>query len=155
MKALTVLQPWASLIVHGSKRVENRTWRQPKLAFVHAAQASLRQTHRHFTRYRGPLAIHAGLSREHMCDLDDMLARDLPPGHECPFGAILGTAWLVNAVRHDDQAVYDNEWAYGPWCWILGDVQPLPEPIPYKGARGLWTIDDLAILQALQRTKTP
>jgi len=49
----------------------------------------------------------------------------------------------------------DNEWAYGPWCWILGDVQPLPEPIPYKGARGLWTIDDLAILQALQRTKTP
>ena len=39
MKALTVRQPWASLIISGAKRVENRSWP---------------------TRHRGPLAIHAG-----------------------------------------------------------------------------------------------
>lgn len=42
MYALTIKQPWASAIMAGLKRVENRTWR---------------------TDYRGPLAIHAGLSR--------------------------------------------------------------------------------------------
>ncbi len=40
MKALTLQQPWATLIAEGHKRVENRTWQ---------------------TAYRGPLAIHAGL----------------------------------------------------------------------------------------------
>ena len=38
MKALTLRQPWASLIADGRKTIETRTWR---------------------TRYRGPLAIHA------------------------------------------------------------------------------------------------
>ncbi|MCS3017987.1 ASCH domain-containing protein [Phocaeicola vulgatus] len=26
MKAITIKQPWASLIVHGIKDIENRTW---------------------------------------------------------------------------------------------------------------------------------
>ena len=30
MKAITVKQPWASLIVHGIKDIENRTWPCPK-----------------------------------------------------------------------------------------------------------------------------
>ena len=41
MKAITISQPWAHLIVRGEKRVENRTWP---------------------TEHRGPLAIHAGKS---------------------------------------------------------------------------------------------
>lgn len=39
MKALTIRQPWASLIAHGVKTIETRSWS---------------------TKYRGPLAIHAG-----------------------------------------------------------------------------------------------
>ncbi|TWH45918.1 ASCH domain-containing protein [Sporomusa sp. KB1] len=39
MKALTILQPWASLIAYGAKRIETRNW---------------------VTKYRGPIAIHAG-----------------------------------------------------------------------------------------------
>jgi hypothetical protein len=39
MRALSIRQPWAWLIVHGFKPVENRDWA---------------------TDYRGPLAIHAG-----------------------------------------------------------------------------------------------
>ena len=30
MKAITIKQPWASLIVHGIKNIENRTWPCPK-----------------------------------------------------------------------------------------------------------------------------
>lgn len=46
MKAITIRQPWAELIVRGEKDVENRSWR---------------------TRHRGPLLIHAGTRahREH------------------------------------------------------------------------------------------
>lgn len=39
MKALTLHQPWASLIAAGVKTIETRSWS---------------------TRYRGPLAVHAG-----------------------------------------------------------------------------------------------
>jgi len=39
MKAILIRQPWAWLIVHGYKDVENRTWS---------------------TKYRGPILIHAG-----------------------------------------------------------------------------------------------
>lgn len=30
MKAISIKQPWASLIAHGIKDIENRTWRCPK-----------------------------------------------------------------------------------------------------------------------------
>jgi len=39
MKAITILQPWASLIVCGVKQIETRSW---------------------VTKYRGQIAIHAG-----------------------------------------------------------------------------------------------
>lgn len=48
MKALTVRQPWASLIALGVKTVETRSWS---------------------TKYRGPLAIHAGMTRPPMMHL--------------------------------------------------------------------------------------
>lgn len=41
MKILSVRQPWAHLIVHGSKNIENRSWP---------------------TRYRGPFLVHASLN---------------------------------------------------------------------------------------------
>jgi hypothetical protein len=71
MKALTIRQPWASLIVAGLKDVENRSW-----------PAS----------YRGPLVIHAGLGM----DAADV---PLPDGLEMPRGVILGTAEVVDCVR--------------------------------------------------------
>jgi hypothetical protein len=39
MKALTLIQPWATLVALGEKQIETRSWD---------------------TKYRGPLAIHAG-----------------------------------------------------------------------------------------------
>jgi hypothetical protein len=40
MKAITIIQPWATLIALGEKKFETRSWT---------------------TKYRGPLAIHAGM----------------------------------------------------------------------------------------------
>jgi hypothetical protein len=44
VKIISIRQPWASLIVHGSKNIENRSWP---------------------TKYRGPLLVHASLNVDH------------------------------------------------------------------------------------------
>lgn len=128
MKALTISQPYASLIANDEKFIENRTWE---------------------TKYRGPLAIHAGKGSQYLSSRE--LER-YPTGcviavakltacvelafilemntttkrHRCIPGSI---KWWSEAARH--------EHAEGPWCWILEDVQQF-EPIPAKGAQGLW-----------------
>ncbi len=58
MKALTIRQPWASLIAAGVKTIETRSWS---------------------TRYRGPLAIHAGKHKPQR-DPDDGCG--IPVGHD-------------------------------------------------------------------------
>lgn len=42
MKAISIKQPWASLIAHGIKDIENRTWKCPqkyigKMVLIHAS----------------------------------------------------------------------------------------------------------------------
>ena len=133
MKALTICQPYASLIVRGQKRIENRTWP---------------------TMYRGLLYIHAGKSRQW---LSDPSGRDPHPADnygiplaQMPFGAVVAIANLVNCVtiesilagRYDDIYPWakDHEHAEGPWCWILDAVSPIG-PWPWRGAQGLFDID--------------
>ena len=45
MKALSIRQPWAWLIVHGRKDIENRSWRTKFRGrfLVHAAQGMTRR----------------------------------------------------------------------------------------------------------------
>lgn len=128
MKALTILQPYAHLIASGQKRVENRDWP---------------------TRYRGPLAIHAGKSRAWLMDghLEEFL--------DMRFGAVVAIANLIDCIRLGSKDAEKYPWleahphAHGPWMWILDDVQPLPAPIPFKGAQGLWEYPE----QSREKTK--
>jgi ASCH domain len=111
MKILSIKQPWASLIVHGLKDIENRTWR---------------------TNYRGPLLVHASLRS------DDITAADLvryygafPPSDQ-PRGGIVGIVDIVDCVRP-----YSSRW-YAPGCWgfVLANARPLPF-VRWKGALSL------------------
>lgn len=126
MKALTICQPYAELIACGDKRVENREW---------------------FTSYRGPLLIHAGKSRSWLDgETDEELAEAF--GRKVEFGAIVARSVLVGCFHIDriQAGEYDAQFpwlkthqhANGTWCWVLEDVERLAEPIPYKGAQGLW-----------------
>lgn len=54
MKALTLHQPWATLVAVGAKQVETRGWA---------------------TRYRGPIAIHAGHRRPPLMHLPKLWSR--------------------------------------------------------------------------------
>ena len=135
MKALTICQPYAHLIAIGDKKVENRTWP---------------------TRYRGPLAIHAGKSRKMLGATGNVFLTFAEPNYgievaDMEFGAVIATAKLVDCLhivgiyegKHDEKYPWlkNHEHTEGDWCWVLTEVQPI-EPIPCSGSQGLWNWDE-------------
>ncbi|MEN6426069.1 MAG: ASCH domain-containing protein [Phycisphaerales bacterium] len=157
MKALTIHQPWASLIIAGVKRYETRTRRM---------------------NYRGTLAIHAAAmpfdrvfnSWGHVTEavrMEELCMRLLQTDNlrDLPKGCILGTVEVVDCLpmvagwpdgdlylhsqRFDEDGrailvpVSPEEWALGNYdlgryAIQLADPKPLPEPIPARGQQGLW-----------------
>lgn len=136
MKALTLWQPWATLIAAGLKRYETRDWP---------------------TRYRGPLAIHAGrrCAELEVCgEIWDALPASyrlkfgqlLPWIDWLPRGAVVAVAELTHCYRMSDEFVGRQtalERALGAWvpgraAWRLVDVRALAEPVPARGKQGLW-----------------
>jgi hypothetical protein len=119
LRALTVRQPWASLIIAGIKDVENRS--RP-------------------LRHRGTIAVHAGLGT----DRDAMAAHGrLLPAY--PAGVIIGLVDVIGCVR--DSA---SPWAEaGYWHWLLARPRPC-EPLPARGALGLWRLTPEACERLMQ-----
>lgn len=134
MKALTICQPYAALIMSGEKLVENREWP---------------------TSYRGSLLIHAGKSRTWLDDGDELDFAER--GDPLVFGAVVGVARLADVLHIDriERGEYDAQYPWlrehqhtnGTWCWVLQDVIRYPQPVPWKGAQGLWVFPDAAISQ--------
>ena len=144
MKALTLYQPWATLVAIGAKRIETRSWK---------------------TDYRGPLAIHAG---KYMPEgaLDLCLTEPFYPclrGHKMPRGFIVatcelvdvhkidGTDWMPQLSGWEDEgrfwAATPQEKAFGNYrigrfMWFLDNIKALSEPVRAKGAMGLWEWDE-------------
>ena len=113
VRLLSIQQPWAWLIVHGEKRIENRRWR---------------------TRYRGPIAIHASLAFDHSFASGRFplpADAELPPIATLPRGAIVGVATIIDCV-----AASADPWFSGPFGFVLAGVRPI-EPLPWRGALGL------------------
>lgn len=129
MKALTICQPYAALIVTGEKLVENREWP---------------------TNYRGRLLIHAGKSRQWLEDSDEQEFSER--GDPLVFGAVVGEATLTDVLHIDriQNGDYDTKYpwlrghlhTHGTWCWVLQDVKRYAHPVSWKGAQGLWDFPD-------------
>lgn len=155
MRAISLWQPWATAVALGSKRIETRHWQ---------------------TRYRGPLAIHAAkrMNRAEFADFqrsdywqaalfeaqeDDIrFLRDI-----LPFGAVVATCELVACLPsesfeagHLDRV---NRADIGGWTerqmgnfgpgrfgWVLGNIRPLQEPVPFRGMQGLFNVPDSLLL---------
>lgn len=160
MKAITLTEPWASLVAIGAKKIETRSWG---------------------TDYRGPIAIHAakGLTGDDVAfaqedDITELLMNGgvalFPFGGWCgpvkmafpeTRGRVVATARLSaclpmvatpNGIAVEDRRRPDGErvrlvpaselpfghYDLGRYAWILTDVVRLPQPIPARGALGLW-----------------
>jgi hypothetical protein len=118
MKALTVRQPWADLIVLGVKDVENRTWR---------------------THYRGPLAIHSSKGRPSKPDVEraEAIGGPLPFAEWHDLGRVIGRVTLLDCVL-DSTSPWAEE---GAWHWLLADPGSVVAPDVVRGRLGLWEFD--------------
>lgn len=126
MKAITLHQPWASLVAIGVKTIEARS---------------------SSTDYRGPLAIHASKIPTRV---DDPYYRSVLQSagityDRLPIGAVLATCELIECEKISPAAIpCYPEYAFGDfnpgwYAWKLQDIRALSEPIPARGHRGLWT----------------
>jgi activating signal cointegrator 1 len=136
MKALSLWQPWASAIAIGVKRIETRHWP---------------------TNYRGPLLIHAAKRKTDVADEIEDLELDLDLT-TLPFGALVAVARLVDCRRTDGLAVSDREamlgnYSTGRFGWILEDIRAFSDPIPYRGAQGLFNVPDDTVRSALEEAE--
>lgn len=129
IKALTLWQPWATLIALGAKQVETRSWS---------------------TSYRGPLVIHAAKRPVKHEEITAPIAQALNEhGLEpdaLPLGAVLCLCKLTDVERVETlkPRLWSGEVAFGNYApgrygWLLELVKCAPSPIPVAGKQGLWT----------------
>lgn len=148
MKALTLWQPWATLVAMGEKSIETRCWK---------------------TAYRGPLAIHSaarippkwlGVSsrtdpfRDALADVfgcrrdrdersgrhvDDVI-RGLPMGKILCIVKLTGveaTGGIYEEEVSDKERLFGN-YELGRYAWFLEMLEVIEPAIPVKGNRMLW-----------------
>lgn len=139
MRAITIWQPWADLIIRGLKSYETRSWA---------------------TGYCGPIAIHAAKFRklphevyEDIAKAIDIrpeeyeeswlgqLEKGLPANH---FGAVLGWGYMNPPYRTDGRTWWTKtekalgDFSPGRLAYPICKVKAYPTPIPAKGQQGLW-----------------
>jgi len=144
---LPLWQPWASLVVHGAKRVETRHWPAP--ASIIGERIAI-----HATKTRAEL----GMARvdPFRTVMRDLLERgialmDPQDPTELPLGALIGTVVVTGcnrmtiasttALEHQDPVEYAfGHHAPGRYAWALADPQPLPTPVPWRGSQGIFSV---------------
>lgn len=140
MKAITIKQPWASLIVEGIKDIENRTWP---------------------TKFRGRVLIHAAdkgwkwqavlnyLSDKAKAILNSF-GYDALWLHRLPTSAIIGSVEIADCVINHSSVWAEKGFAFTGYDkngdpkdrqifnWVLANPIIFPEPIPCKGKLSFW-----------------
>lgn len=166
MKALTIWQPWASLIMAGAKPYEFRGWRTPRSLIgqrivIHAAARKIDQREaavlHKVLRYRDQAAVAAKMAAETCLQPDlalPILARaGWPELHEpLPMACGLGTAIIGEPRLGTDIAAEfgvprandSDRDEHANWGWPLTDIEVWPTPIPMRGAQGFWNWPDPA-----------
>lgn len=154
MKALTLTQPWATLVAIGAKSIETRSWS---------------------TKHRGPLAIHAAKALpkswhefRHPSFIDalgplvDVNSLGAPNIDRLPTGCVLAVVNVIDVFSTEELVgmtmqvdgrpthvpfIGAAEYAFGNYRpgrygWVFNKIRQLTQPFPYKGAQRIWTMRD-------------
>jgi hypothetical protein len=152
LKALSLWQPWATLIALQAKRFETRSW---------------------YTDFRGPLLIHAAKSKDGMelcmkypyLDVLNQAGCIVNGRPSLPMGCALCTVELVGCFRttgagigyhidggigeRPEPAPYERhfgDYSAGRYAWQLENVRVFNAPVPMKGMQGLFEVDYDALI---------
>ncbi|GKX29027.1 hypothetical protein SH1V18_15070 [Vallitalea longa] len=140
-KALTIIQPWATLIAMKAKKIETRSWK---------------------TKYRGEIYIHAGKKIDKDFCYEEIAKKVLNMhGYNIdnlPTGVVIAKANLIDCAKVVDSQEYSallegdklytvsnyefhfGNYELGRYGWILDDIQ-LIDPIPAKGQLSIWNFE--------------
>lgn len=151
-RAISLHQPWASLVALGIKKYETRSWS---------------------TEYRGKLLICSTKERykpdtdliDKIFDLAeveyfdrrrlDFLGKNTKYIEYIPLGRVVCVVDLVDCFRIGSQLIATEleqlcgNWKDGGFAWKLDNFRALPRPIPIRGKQGLWTPDN-SIIQEVE-----
>jgi hypothetical protein len=120
MKALSLKQPFAELVLSGRKKIELRKWN---------------------TNFRGEFLIHGS-------KIPDISAMKKFGFKELPCGFVLGKAELIGVKHYKsdeehkadrDKHLADSAW--GDYGFILKNSVRFEKPIPALGKLGFWEFD--------------
>jgi hypothetical protein len=144
MKAITMTQPWATLLALGANRIETRSWP---------------------TNYRGPLAIHTAMGfPKYAVELcrqspyaEALAAGGYHSAADLPRGQIISVGMLDGLVRCDasterpiieqsragllppDELAF-GDFSAGRFGFVMRDMRMLAAPVPARGMLGLWNV---------------
>ena len=143
MRAISLIQPYATLIALGYKVHETRSWN---------------------TKHRGPLAIHASAGKpawsrqayENEPLIQQVLAYHGFTFDNLPRGVLVCTGKLEQTLRIGQPGqirlgvlnprnlteidLVAGDYTPGRYAWKMTDIRALPEPVPCKGALSLWEV---------------
>jgi hypothetical protein len=144
MKALSLIQPWASLLAGGQKRIETRSWK---------------------TEYRGPVLICASKRIPDACKklgaepffASSLVGLGITGPERLPLGMALGVVDLVEVYPVADipaELRTPRELAFGDYSpgrfgWHCVNARMFMQPFKVRGALGLFDIDDALIPETL------
>ncbi len=138
LRALTVKDPWATLIAIGAKQIETRSYR---------------------TRHRGLVALHSSKAfsseDQALCFQEPVRSALERAGMrspaDLPRGAVIAVAEIVGCNQVPDGQGWEGSipsepersfgfYSPGRWMWRLQGVHRLPEPVQCRGMLGLWQL---------------
>lgn len=170
-RALTVHQPWATLLAQRVKPVENRSWTPSPgdlepgdFVLLHAGKTFDPEAWRGAARIAAaeglhvdflaamerPLAQLASIANRKLL-ADAVRAAEAKARELVPFGAVVGVAQYAGAVVEGDApARAAGGWFVGPFGWTVRDAFEIA-PLPYAGAQGLFRLEAEALAEVRRR----
>ncbi len=135
-RAISLTQPWASLMAIGAKRIETRGWP---------------------TKFRGWVAIHAAKGFPRSCRvlcfqkpfLGALSEAGFRNSNELPLGSVVAIAnladcWHSESLREllkgNDAELAFGDYSDGRYGFMCKEVRRLREPLPIKGALSIWKL---------------
>ena len=126
MKVLTIIEPYATLIKNGIKKIETRSWK---------------------TNYRGRLYIHTSVKKNYVNNKELMNLVDIDKlnyGYiicSCDLiDCVLMTDEFINIIKQNKNEYMTGIYEVGRYAWILDNIEILKEPIKAKGKLGIWIL---------------
>lgn len=144
LPAISVWQPWASLLAHGIKRYETRSW-APSVAYLGRSFAICSSKNDSGLNSYG--TTEDGPQTPRIVAVRQLTERGVDI-MRLPFGKVVAIGTLVEAIRMPPLESEEpgemeralGDWTPGRWAWSFANVMPLPEPIDVTGKQGIFRL---------------